>query len=122
MPRICRLGYGGFLLIALGVAQATSAIAQGSGTSAPVYLDRIVVQDDGIYLFPASGSFLNPDACASSATIVIPPGSPLLSHYSSAAMTALAARKSMHVWVSGCQMAPWYPSVPKVVSITLYGQ
>ena len=110
------------LLVAFGLAQATMAVAAGSATQVPVYLDRITVQDDGIYLFPLTGSFLNPDSCASSAAIVVPTTSPLLSHYSSAAMTALAARKSMHVWVSGCQVAPWYPSVPKVVSITLYGQ
>jgi hypothetical protein len=111
------------LLAAANLLTALPTMAAGGGTSAPVFLDRITVQDDGIYLFAASGSsFLNPDACVSSAVIIVPVGSPTFSVYASTAMTALAARKPLQVWVSGCQVSPWYASVPKAVSIKLYGQ
>lgn len=61
----------------------------------------------------------NPDSCAGVSWVVLWSDLPDRQSYLSMAMTALAAGKSVTVFVDGCGWSPWVATVPKVYAMQL---
>lgn len=96
---------------------AISAPANAAGTSGSFLINKIVVENGRFMLFGTGIS--NPDACSTSAYVIVGSGVPKQDYFLSVALTAKSTGKPVSVWMDGCAASNWDTSAPVAVSIIL---
>jgi hypothetical protein len=108
--KLLKLMFALVLLPGLAVAQGGS----GTTTISSLLLDSSYNE----LMIVGTTPWSNPDGCANSTIVLVPTSSSMYKDILAAALTALAAGKTVSFWVTGCPNSAW-GTAPQAVLIQI---